>query len=237
MNSTFRNIELIPAMAEVVANMRETYTYTSIYDGTYSTLTFTTPTILKKYDTILINDQDVLIYDVNQNKTIIKVKGDTTAYTTAVTKAPYFLPGHILEIANILTERDKSNNLSFQKYPLVILPLDIKSTYNKKLGTADYTNVVIYIVNITKAEYRTNDRLINNFRPVLYPLYEKLVYNISKGKQFNNGDSVPYIDHDKTDRFFWGTEVNKNSAATILNDYIDAVELTGITLKVKNTKC
>ena len=229
----YQNVELVPVMEDIVDSMRVELEYsTSTFDGTYTTINIENN--FKAYETVVINDTDYLIYEAGP--TFIKVKGDVTMYNEIKSKGPYFLYGHMLEIANVLTERDKSNNLKFQKYPCIILPMDIESEYDSKGIGMKYRNIKLYIVQYTLPEYRAEDRLEKTFRPVLYPLYEKLIYNIRYNKQVNTGDGI-FPPHKKIDRLFWGTSLNSKNTSTILGDYLDAIEVSGLNLTVTETKC
>lgn len=229
----YKNVELTPVLQEVVDSMKVMLSYiSSTFVGGYTTINVTNT--FKKYETLVINDTDYLIYDVRPSW--IKVKGDVTAYSKLESKGPYFMYGHMLEVATVLTERNKSNKFVFQNYPLVILPMDIESEYDAIHDGVLFKDIKLFIVNITKPEYRVEDRKKMNYRPILYPLYEKLIYNIRHNRNIIVDGIFPT--HSKKDKYFWGSELNGNNTATILNDYLDAIEIKNLDLRVKDTtKC
>lgn len=151
---------------------------------------------------------------------------------------PYFRYGNIKEIGNLLMEVDKSSNsLKYKKYPLVILPLDVSSNYNQKKNTFDYENVTLYIVNYTKPESSASQRKTESFDAVLIPIYERLIKAVRNSPMIDNSNNIPFIAHTKTDRYFWGSSLNKNNTKNILGDYLDAIEISKLKLSVKNINC
>lgn len=229
----FKNNDIIDAMADIVDSIRTSGTYTSVFDGVYTICT--SPNSFKINEFVIIDNTDLRIYAANS--TSFKVKGDYTGESTWKSAAPYFAYGHILEIADALAKKDNSTQeLSFKKYPIVILVLDVKKRPNQKLQTTDYENVNIIIANKTKPSYVAADRKIENFEPILHPLYERLITELSRSKLLNNSDSIPFIKHVATDRYFWGTELNSNSK-NVFNDFLDAVDIRELNIKLQNIKC
>lgn len=230
----FKNLDLIDVIDSVVDSMRETGTYTAVYSGDYSTLT--ADNTFSNYDVVIINDVSYTVTDVTD--TSFKVKADVTAFTNYKAAAPYYEYGHILEIAQSLAKKDNASGVTrFKKYPLIMLLLDVPATPNKLWKTFDYTNVKIVIVDKTDKNYTAPDRKVNVFEPVLIPLYERFIEELSKSKLTNNKDNIPFIQHTKIDRYFWGTELNGNSTKNIVNDFLDAVEIQNLNIKVKQINC
>lgn len=143
-------------------------------------------------------------------------------------KKVYFMHGHEKEIVNVL---QSFTNASLPKYPLVCLFRDIKEAVSiQKFGLTPAFNCRLVICTLTTPSLRANDREIQNFKPILLPIFEQLIKQISKSSSFG----MPAIDKMKIvkwDRYFWGTQaVDKN----ILDDYIDAVEIESISLHLNN---
>jgi hypothetical protein len=232
----FKTVNLIDTIDNIIDSMRITGTYSAIYDGEYSILTTNNSFIID--DTIIVNAVNYVIKEATP--TTLKVKGDVSGFTEWKNAAPYYDKGHILEIANTLTSKDQdARNTGLQKYPLFILALDITGIPNKTLRTIDYNNVSILIVNKTESSYKVNDRREHNFTPILTPLYEQFINKLSHSRLTNNGESIPFIAHEATDRYFWGSDENKNSITgkNILNDYLDAIDIRKLNIKVINNNC
>lgn len=148
-----------------------------------------------------------------------------------VEQHPNFMYGHIKEIANTLRE------LSKNKYPLIIMPLDVTGSYIKNLNAFKFENVTIYIVAHTEPTY-TAEQLKNLvFNPFLIPLYEAFINSIKCNKSINNGLNIPFIEHKKTDRFFWGSSLNSTTTQNVVGDYLDCIELNFNSIIINNKNC
>ena len=112
---------------------------------------------------------------------------------------PYYLHGHPLEILKVLSERDKSKNWKYRKYPLIILLQDFEETKGANPSWSMQVSPRVLIVNQTKREFSSIKRYDENFKPILYPIYELLLEAIAEIGYF--GVAAPdQIIHNKTDR-------------------------------------
>ena len=229
----FKTQNIIDVIADVVDSLRESGVITSSsFDGTYTTVQGANN--LKNYDVVLIGSNEYVVLE--RTPINFKVKGDATGNGTFKATAPYFAYGHIVEIAQELMKKDEATGtIKFKKYPIILLPLDVEGTYNRKLGTTDYNNITLIIANRTEPTYTAADRLEKSFKAILYPLYEELISALSRADGANNSNNVPFIDHMKVDRFFWGSQLNPQ--ANVMNDHLDAIEIKNIEIRVINTKC
>ena len=142
-------------------------------------------------------------------------------------ETPYYFFGHPKEIVNTLSEYTKSRVKASKKYPLIALFQDFEESV---ISGAVEVSLNIIIANITKPEYKADDRYTYNFEPVLYPIYNKLIPAIRQSRQVEFVDEV----HDKIDRLYWGREGLYGSEANIFNDHIDALEINNLSLRIKN---
>src|SRR5687767_6170848 len=83
---------------------------------------------------------------------------------------PYYEAAHPLEVANLL--KIKTSEPGAVKYPLIILKLDTieevkNGIWNHKLN--------LIIAAFTDENYTAEQRRINVFAPVLYPLYSQFL--------------------------------------------------------------
>ena len=159
------------------------------------------------------------------------------AFCNPKIKQVYYIYGNPLEVADVLAN-DKENK-QYDKYPLVILFTDITNTR----GAVGYDSTVpvrIAIVNNTEHNYRAPKRMDVNFKPVLYPIYRELLNQIDSlviGKQykvFDTGYGVQDIQHEQTDRLYWGAAADDNKNP--FNDRLDAIELK-MNLKIYERNC
>jgi len=125
-----------------------------------------------------------------------------------------------------------------RKYPLIALFTDFDQEKNNE--TAGYycnANFHLIIANITtNKENNAEERLTQNFRPILEPIYLEFMKQIKLSGFFICGYEIP---HTKTDRYYWGKNGLFGQEGNIFSDYIDAIEITNLKLKVKkiNSDC
>lgn len=140
---------------------------------------------------------------------------------------PYAMYGHLKEVLRVLSEKDESQAYKFKKYPLIVLIQDFEETHNT-LANQYTISPRIIILEESKREYKADDRYINSFKTVLYPLYELLLEEIAGNPYLNTVPVASLIPHKKYDRLNWGTQ----QAGDALNDYLDGIDITLTDLKV-----
>lgn len=143
----------------------------------------------------------------------------------------HYLHGHPLEIVTTLAERDGSDTLMFQKYPLVCLFQDTPEEMNPGIGIHERTRLNLAIVNWTEPSYKAPERYAINFKPILYPIYESLMEAIRLSPQIMLEDQR--VKHTKTDRLQWGTR----RAGEKMGDFLDAIEITNLNLSIYIENC
>ena len=230
----FSNQSIISVFEDVCNDLKTTGTYTGVFASGYTVCTGANT--FKAREVVNINNVSYIITEATD--TTFKVKGDVSAFTTYESAYPYFLYGHILEISNTLKAKNSGiGTLKYQKYPLIILQLDVESKYDGLNKSFEYRNINIFICNITNKTYRAKDRLEHNFNNVLYPLYEAFVTKLSRHEDIIASNNANNFEHTKIDRFFWGSQENGNSTNNIFEDYSDAIEIKNLQLNIKNKKC
>ena len=178
---------------------------------------------------------DISISD--QMRSIVE-KMDTELYHAET--FPYhlnFLHGHPLEIVQVLQERLSSPDHKDLRFPLIALFRDFKITKGKKTEADIYgdTSLNLIIAMQTVAAYRADQRETLVFKPILYPIYNELLKQIKLSGFY----SVNYagIEHDQTDRYYWGRSGLYGNTGNTFNDYLDAIEIENLRLKIKNNHC
>lgn len=116
--------------------------------------------------------------------------------------------------------------------PFILLLLDIQEIVGKSLIDVSCD---IIIGSVTNRSYSTDERYLNNFSPVLYPIYEAVMERLTNGSKTILQSS--YIEHEKWDRVLWGKQGLYGVDANIFDDYIDAIEVNKINLKIKKLNC
>jgi hypothetical protein len=150
-------------------------------------------------------------------------------------KKVYFMHGHPREIVGVLQSYTNSPDFKNKKYPLVILVRDIEDeeAWTGQEGFDIPFQCRIFICTLTTPTLRAPDRETQNFKPILHPILFNLCNQISLSDRF--GMPTPEDMKIKwTDRYYWGADVvDKNK----LNDYIDAVEVKTMSLRLYNLHC
>lgn len=145
----------------------------------------------------------------------------------------YYQYGSIQEIIDNLKTMTM-NGLGFDnKYPLVALLTDFKQTKGKTTDIYSEANLNVLIFNVTDNKYLAPERTLYSFKTILYPIYEYLIDEIKISKLFKtpqNGE----VEHNHTDHYYWGRVNEKDNP---FSDWIDAIELENLNIKVKTKYC
>ena len=139
--------------------------------------------------------------------------------------------GHIREVASTLQQYSQTTEYSVQKYPRVILILD----YPEDRSNVGYiaVKVQLLIVANSNAQYKADKRYDLVFKPILYPIYNKLMSKLL---------SSPYVDnnilpHDKIDRYALSSALNESilsDGKPLLIDNLDGIEIRNLNIKFVN---
>ena len=145
----------------------------------------------------------------------------------------HFIYGHPLEAVNTILEMTKRSDLAKKKYPLVYLYMDFDEVHDGTIEQAFEVSLHLAIATWTKPELKAPARYTSTFKPILYPIYDELMYQIARSGYFITY-SQNRISHTKTDHPYWGSSQGK---ANIANDFCDVIEITNLKLKVNFLSC
>jgi len=168
----------------------------------------------------------------NAFKTLVEateaaIIADATIDWGELPKKLYFMHGHPKEIVQRLADLGKGSETKDKKYPLVALFRDIKEKITQGAqGLNSKFKVHLVICVFTEAKYRADEREEKNFIPILHPIVEHLIQQLTESSEFGC-PSIDELELEKWDRYFWGTQ---SMDAQILLDRVDAVEIENITL-------
>lgn len=143
---------------------------------------------------------------------------------------------NILKIIETLQQKDGSDSYRYYKYPAVFLLQDFEEMIGAGLGISTTTKgLQLLIVTSTDPTYKRPERMDRNFKPILYPIWQQLIYQLFRsGKVMASSENQ--IMHTKRDCIFLGSlpfGTNKNTT----NDFLDAIAITNLQLKFYNKKC
>lgn len=140
----------------------------------------------------------------------------------------FYMYGHITEIVNRLQKASEGKTTKV-RYPLIVLLTDVPE--KKKNGFQGDAKLQVLIVNHTDGNVYAPDRMEQNFKPILTPIKEEFLNQLSLYEGFTRPGELIYtaIRH-----YFWGSQLNK---ANPFNDKLDAIELRDIEVTVKEKVC
>ena len=144
--------------------------------------------------------------------------------------------GHKRELVQTLFEMDRSKSERFQRYPLVYLVQDFYEDLGRGPGIYADTSLNIILAHHTEQQYKITDRYAKVFKPVLYPILQELKRQLFKHPQIHV-ISPEVLGMRKWDRSAWGRVAVGGNDATKLNDYVDAIEIEQLRLKIKYPTC
>lgn len=142
------------------------------------------------------------------------------------------------ELVQTLAQADGGGPSKFRKYPLLHLVQDVTITRGTDVGLFGKTNLRIVLIHQTRDDYKIEDRDLKVFKPVLWPLYYRLLEIIEKDKWIFGADTATgEFEHKITKRAFWGSRKLEGDNSSILNDYVDALDITDLGLKINKSNC
>lgn len=137
--------------------------------------------------------------------------------------------GHLTEILQTLQQKANDTAAKRLRYPLVFLLTDIPIN-NSSTGDYPTVSMRIIIAHVTDPNYKADEREQYLFEPFLRPIYKLLMEQIRKSTFFNiEGALIP---HTMTERYFWGKSGLFGNTDNIMNDFIDAIEITNLNLRL-----
>ena len=150
------------------------------------------------------------------------------AGTTTVTGAALVINyhhGHPLEIVNLFKQATHLESVKFEQFPAVCLLQDFPEKFE---GVNRDVELNIIIVTDTERSYQAAERYRATFKPILYPLCDMFL-NALIESDYIHGQQFDYT---RYDRLYWGKNGLYGNAGNIFNDFIDAIELDNLRLKI-----
>lgn len=216
---------------EIVDSMREVGTFSLPTNNSDGTFTVSTKNNLKPLEWIEISGVEYKIIERTDND--FKIASPTVIVAGGYKAlAPYYLYGHRLDINRRLLEKNKDSIFKYQKYPLIVLRLPLSQTVNNTMVNEIMGNMAIF--GFTDKNYTSEQRYIEVIKPVLSPLYEKLLVALENSSYISGLGATT---HKRVDRLFWGVETKEGNTEYLFTDPLDAIELIDLKLKVLDLNC
>lgn len=145
--------------------------------------------------------------------------------------------GHPLEIINTISEFTKGETTRFNKYPLIAFFLDSTVTRGE-VGFFGEQEINMAIIRSCKDPNQTaSQRDEFNFMPVLTPIYLELLEQIALRGDLFSVQSPETIIHKYTPHYYWGKQGLFGNEGNIFNDWVDAIEINNMRLKININYC
>lgn len=161
---------------------------------------------------------------------------DELALVVAKVKAALSLPvlnyqyGYVEELNETLSQWSKSKDHASLKFPLIWVMQPFVIARGDKGFYGSVEGLKIFLINSTDPTLKAPERMTNNFKAVIYPIYRELMEQINRHKAFESSYNRK---HKFTDRYYWGEQQR-----SVLNDAVDCSEISALELKIKdNPNC
>lgn len=134
--------------------------------------------------------------------------------------------GYVSELNETLIQYSKSPQFEVLKFPLVWLcqPFILSRGVQGFFGSV--SELRIFIINQTPKNIKAKQRMEDNFKTVLYPIYLELFNQMNLNPAISYQVERPHV---LIDRYFWG-----NQQQAMLNDVVDCLEVSQIEFKLNN---
>ena len=119
----------------------------------------------------------------------------------------------------------------YLKYPLIALYQPFDEDKGKITGVDGRDPLRIIIARWSNPTDKAADRYNNNFRPILYPIYAELMYQLAADNRIRT-TTYEKIPHKKRDWPYWD-----NDGKNPLIDYVDIIEISQLELNFKLKNC
>lgn len=125
---------------------------------------------------------------------------------------------------------------NLQNYFLVWLVMPFDTVRGKDYSVYGDIKCQLIIATPTDPNYTMQEKEIASFKPRLIPIYKELLEQINAEKLFSTM-SVNQIKHQRKDWPYWGGgDVAGPGAKNLFKNYIDAIAVNDLSLKVKFEK-
>ena len=120
-----------------------------------------------------------------------------------------------------------------EKWPSIFL----YRPYTEGAGSGEYETVklTMLIVNYTTSSRLSRDRQIENFEPILLPIYKELMRQIARSSFFVVMNPATDMRHTKLLHDYFGKD-STPEPKRVLHDFADVIEIRDLELKLSNSQ-
>lgn len=136
-------------------------------------------------------------------------------------------------IANVLQVMSTSSTTSGKRYPIICL----RSPYSEtRDGKSRVVSLELLIAVNTLKEYTNEQREATSFVEVLRPIYTLLMEEIGSHRMIkSNYAGMPR--HEYSENYRYGRKGVEGADGKPFRDFIDAIEITNLSLTIKDLSC
>lgn len=128
---------------------------------------------------------------------------------------------------------DIKNAIDAAKYPLVWLvwerPENMKQFKGAYSNKSYNVSPLVYIAHYTDPNYSSRERYTEVFQPVLHPIYNELIHQLTIHRNFTGKRP---IEHNQFEHFFWGMQADGGKVSNVLSNFLDSIELKIFNLEI-----
>lgn len=147
----------------------------------------------------------------------------------------YFQFGTLIELQETIVQQTQLNG-GVNVFPLVFMFVDVTEPRGFIGDYADL-RLRLAILNFTDRTFKAKDRLENNYKPIIMPIYNELMRQITLSKFFIDANNVQKIKHKTTRRYYWGRESENGNTANKTAFPVDGLEISDLELKYYLQRC
>lgn len=148
----------------------------------------------------------------------------------------HYLYGHFFDIRSRLIEKGKGDEENKRsRFPLIALFEDFKINHNRE-GLTGIGDLKILILFTSKADKTREQREVEVFQKVLYPIYYEFLRQLKLSGKFQIYDETR-IQHDQINRPHWGDPSIYANDSYLLGEVVDGIELTNMRLETYLSTC
>ena len=133
--------------------------------------------------------------------------------------------GEVEELNETLKQWETDPSKFNLKFPLIW----VAEPYQITRGPVDIFGIAevnVFVINQTQKDWKAKERMDNNFKPVILPIYREFLKQIGISLAFDHPfGRVP--EHRTINRYYLG----ENRQST-LNDVVDAMKISGMKLRI-----
>lgn len=143
-----------------------------------------------------------------------------------------FQPAYILEVIQTLGENNKTDGYSGKNYPLVMM-VEEQEMHGLNGYAGDWAGTIA-ICWPTEKNYKWDDRYTMSFEPVLYPIYEELIEQISRHQMLVIAGGWEGVRHIKSDKPYWGAGAFRDGEGNVFTDPVDTILISNLKFSLNN---